>query len=243
MEPREVSVHPKKACSAAARLECVPCFGDMEGAAPLVESGADALIAFKCCIENNRRADFTEWGPHRAAVWPTRLQPLGSALLHKATSGGGVEGIAELLVRHVKPVEHVDSRGRPGPLSAKVGCAVTGQQQIARENERNRPHVASCTFVAMDPISGDSTRHAVDNLAELDRAAEDRRSAMMSSTVARDIQKPPSRMPGRRWISKLRQRDIPPRMSGRALQLVRRRCDALRPEPRTALLRSNRTEP
>ena len=157
----------------------------MEGAAPLVESGADALIAFKCCIENNRRADFTEWGPHRAAVWPTRLQPLGSALLHKATSGGGVEGIAELLVRHVKPVEHVDSRGRPGPLSAKVGCAVTGQQQIARENERNRPHVASCTFVAMDPISGDSTRHAVDNLAEPDRAAEDRRPAMMSSRAAR----------------------------------------------------------
>ncbi len=33
----------------------------------------------------------------------------------------------------------------------KAGCAVTGQQQIARENERNRPHVASCTFVAMDP--------------------------------------------------------------------------------------------
>ena len=72
----------KKACSAAARLECVPCFGDMEGAAPLVESGADALIAFKCCIENNRRADFTEWGPHRAAVWPTRLQPLVAGSTH-----------------------------------------------------------------------------------------------------------------------------------------------------------------
>ena len=36
----------------------------------------------------------------------------------------------------------------------KAGCAVTDQQQIARENERNRPHVASCTFVAMDPIFG-----------------------------------------------------------------------------------------
>ena len=36
---------------------CVPLFGDKEGEAPPVESGANALIAFKFCIENNRRAD------------------------------------------------------------------------------------------------------------------------------------------------------------------------------------------
>ena len=68
MKPREVSVRPTRVCAAAARLGCVPCFGDKEGEAPLVESGASALIAFKCCIENNRRADFPDWGPHRAAV-------------------------------------------------------------------------------------------------------------------------------------------------------------------------------
>ena len=33
----------------------------------------------------------------------------------------------------------------------KAACAVTDRQQAARENERNRPDVASCTFVAMDP--------------------------------------------------------------------------------------------
>ena len=74
MKPREVSVRPTKACAAAARPGCGSFFGDKEGEAPLVESVANALIAFKCCIENNRRADyFPDWRPHRAAVWPTRL--------------------------------------------------------------------------------------------------------------------------------------------------------------------------
>ena len=50
------------------REGCGSFFGDKEGEAPLVESVADALIAFKCCIENNRRADFLDWRPHRAAV-------------------------------------------------------------------------------------------------------------------------------------------------------------------------------
>ena len=37
-----------------------PMFREQGGRAPLVESGANALIAFKCCIENNRRADFPD---------------------------------------------------------------------------------------------------------------------------------------------------------------------------------------
>ena len=47
---------------------CVPFLGDREGEAPLVESRANALIALKCCNENNRRADFLNERPHRAAV-------------------------------------------------------------------------------------------------------------------------------------------------------------------------------
>ena len=46
----------------------VPFFGNMEGEAPLVESRANALIAFKCCIESNRWADFFDWRPHPAAA-------------------------------------------------------------------------------------------------------------------------------------------------------------------------------
>ena len=73
-----------------------------------------------------------------------------------------------------------------------MGC-IRGTRQ--RESKTDPPQTTSTAFAR---ISGDSTRHAVDNLAELDRAAKDRRSAMMSSTVARGIKKPPSRMPGRR---------------------------------------------
>ena len=35
-----------------------PIFRDEDGEAPLVKSGANALIAFKCCIENNHLAEF-----------------------------------------------------------------------------------------------------------------------------------------------------------------------------------------
>ena len=51
-------------------------------------------------------------------------------------------------------------RAQAGPLSAKAACAVTDRQQTARENDRNRPHVASCTFVAMDPSFGEAGGHA-----------------------------------------------------------------------------------
>ena len=33
-----------------------------------VESGANALIAFKCCVENNRRAEFLDWRICRAVA-------------------------------------------------------------------------------------------------------------------------------------------------------------------------------
>ena len=73
-----------------------------------------------------------------------------------------------------------------------MGC-IRGTRQ--RESKTDLPQTTSTAFAR---ISGESTRHAVDNLAEPDRAAGDRRPAMMSSRAARDIQKPPSRMPGRR---------------------------------------------
>ena len=39
---------------------------------PLAKSGADALFDFKCCIENNRRAEFLDWRVCRAAVCPKK---------------------------------------------------------------------------------------------------------------------------------------------------------------------------
>ena len=45
-------------------------FCDEEGDVPLVESGANALIAFKCYIENNRWAGFLDWRVCGAAVCP-----------------------------------------------------------------------------------------------------------------------------------------------------------------------------
>ena len=45
-------------------------FLDEEGEALLVGSGANALTAFKCCIENNRWAEFLDWRVCRAAVRP-----------------------------------------------------------------------------------------------------------------------------------------------------------------------------
>ena len=46
----------------------VPFFGDKEGEVPLVENSTNAPIAFKCCIEDNRWADFlNEWPPRAAA--------------------------------------------------------------------------------------------------------------------------------------------------------------------------------
>ena len=60
-----------------------------------------------------------------------------------------------------------------------MGCT-RGTRQW--ESKTDPPQTTSTAFAR---ISGEATRHAVDNLAELDRAAEDRRSAMMSSTVAR----------------------------------------------------------
>ncbi len=45
-------------------------FWGEEGEAPLIESGANALTAFKCCIKNNRRAEFLDWRVCRAAVCP-----------------------------------------------------------------------------------------------------------------------------------------------------------------------------
>lgn len=37
---------------------------------PLVEIGRQRLLAAKCCIENNRRADFLDWRVCRADAWP-----------------------------------------------------------------------------------------------------------------------------------------------------------------------------
>lgn len=45
-----------------------PFFVDEEGEVPLVESRANALIAFKCCIEDNRWAEFLNGRPLRAAA-------------------------------------------------------------------------------------------------------------------------------------------------------------------------------
>ena len=49
-------------------IGCVPFFGDEEGEMPLIESRANAPIAFKCCIEDNRWADFLNEKPPRAAA-------------------------------------------------------------------------------------------------------------------------------------------------------------------------------
>ena len=46
----------------------VPFFGDKEGEVPLVENSTNAPIAFKCCIEDNRWADFLNERPPRAAA-------------------------------------------------------------------------------------------------------------------------------------------------------------------------------
>ena len=43
-------------------------FMDEEGEGPLVESRANAPIAFKCCIEDNRWAKFINRRPPRAAA-------------------------------------------------------------------------------------------------------------------------------------------------------------------------------
>ncbi len=43
-------------------IGCVPFFGDEEGEMPLIESRANALIAVKCCIENNRGATSSTGG-------------------------------------------------------------------------------------------------------------------------------------------------------------------------------------
>ena len=43
-------------------------FCDEEGETPLVESGANAPITFKCCIENNRWAECLDWRVCRVAV-------------------------------------------------------------------------------------------------------------------------------------------------------------------------------
>jgi len=45
-----------------------PFFVDEEGEVPLVESRANALIAFKCCIEDNHWADFLNERPPRAVA-------------------------------------------------------------------------------------------------------------------------------------------------------------------------------
>ena len=47
-----------------------PIFCDERAKVPLVKSGTDALFDFKCCIENNRRAEFLAWRVCRAAVCP-----------------------------------------------------------------------------------------------------------------------------------------------------------------------------
>ena len=56
-----------KACLSSG---AVHSFGDEKGQAPLVESCVDDLLALKCCIENNRWAEFIDW---RAC--PPRCRP------------------------------------------------------------------------------------------------------------------------------------------------------------------------
>ena len=47
-----------------------PIFCDEKAKVPLVKSGGDALIDFKCFIENNRKTEFLAWRVSRAAVCP-----------------------------------------------------------------------------------------------------------------------------------------------------------------------------
>ena len=47
-----------------------PISCDEKAEVPLVESGGDSLIDLKCCIENNRRAEFFDWRVSRAAICP-----------------------------------------------------------------------------------------------------------------------------------------------------------------------------
>lgn len=62
------------------RRRARPVFG-IRGETPLVQSGTNVLTAFKCCVENNRRAEFLDWRVCRAAVCPkmgrTRCRPTG----------------------------------------------------------------------------------------------------------------------------------------------------------------------
>ena len=69
----------------------------------------------------------------------SRSAAFGTGAASRSDFSGGVEGIAELFVRQVKPVEHVDSRaGRAVECKSrrKTACAVTDQQQTARENDQ-----------------------------------------------------------------------------------------------------------
>ena len=47
-----------KACLSSGAVHSV---GDEKGQAPLVESCVDDLLALKCCIEDNRWAEFIDW--------------------------------------------------------------------------------------------------------------------------------------------------------------------------------------
>ena len=53
-----------------------PIFWGEEGEAQLVESGANALTAFRCCIKNNCWAEFLDWRDCRAAVCPKMDAPV-----------------------------------------------------------------------------------------------------------------------------------------------------------------------
>ena len=112
---------------------CVPFFGGEEGEAQLVESGANALTAFKCCVKNNCWAEFLDWRDCRAAVCPKNGTP---RLLDQEKFSAGLDrtdgprdGRSELENAAQAVVF------RAGPLRKRNGWTARAERYRVRENE------------------------------------------------------------------------------------------------------------